>query len=258
MASRYLRFGQIGAATVALMLLTSGCAGDEQSAGVATQASAPPTTSLTSAAEIEQVVVPDVVGDSKDEAVAAIEDAGFVARVSGEGSVVGTQRPEGGRSIEAGSTVALILSEPAPDGSRARPFAAGSTIVGSTATVDEASLMIGSATWNADDVVMAENQFNDPAPEGSTYVLVPVTITNVGSADAVIPWLAFDIAYVAPDGRSYDEASAVIPDELSDIGDLYEGGSATGNIAFVLPVDGQGGVWAASYSWSDPVFIVAN
>jgi len=212
------------------------------------------------APKVEKVVVPDVDGMSADDATAALSAAGFAVVTDGEGTTVTAQFPAGGTSVEKGSEVEITLSTPEPEGTRDDPFPFGTTLVGMGAgEVEEATILVGAAQWGAGDVVMAENQFNDPAPDGFAYVLLPVTITNVGSEEAIVPWLAFNISYVAPDGRSYDEASAVIPGEMTDIGDLYVGGSATGNLAFVLPIDAQGGVWAVEYGFfSDPVFVVAG
>lgn len=148
----------------------------------------------------------------------------------------------------------------AEQGTRKNPFPAGSELVGSGAGGDEASIVIGAANWDAGAIIVEENQFNDPPPDGATYVMVPVTIKNVGSEDAVVPWIAFTVKYVAADGRSFDEASVVIPGELMDVGDLYEGGVGEGNMAFAIPTDaqGEGGQWAVEYGWSDPVFIEVN
>ncbi|MGV3564211.1 MAG: PASTA domain-containing protein [Nocardioides sp.] len=207
----------------------------------------------------ESVVVPDVVGMSSEEAEAALEAAGLEAKATGAGAEVVGQSPVAGRSANEGTSVVLTLGDPEPEGTRADPFPAGTTLSGSSGGVEEVTLVLGPANWAADAEVMARNRFNDAAPAGSTWVLLPVTITNTGSADAIVPWLAFDVAYVAPDGRSFDEASAVIPGELSDLGDLYEGGVGSGNLGFTIPTDAHGGVWAVKYGYgSDPVFVVAS
>lgn len=141
-------------------------------------------------------------------------------------------------------------------GTRTNPFPKGTTV-----GTEEVSLTLGEVTWNATDIIAGENQFNDPAPAGTTYALLPVTITNVSNPDAVTPWLAFDITFVADDGRSFEEASVVIPGELTDIADLYPGGVAQGNIAFALPNEvSGGGVWAIeeTFGFGEPVFIAAH
>lgn len=246
--------------TIAALAVTA-LAGCGSSDSPASHVTSPPKPSGQSVEETlaDRVIVPDVVGMSPEEAVTALKAAGLAVIAEGEGDEVANQFPARGTSVDEGTEVTLGLASTAPAGTRDDPFPAGTTLVGTGSTgADEVTFLLGAAVWGADAQIMAENQFNDPAPEGSTYVLVPVTITNVASEEAVVPWLAVTVSYVAPDGRSYDEASAVIPGELSDIGDLYVGGSATGNLAFVLPTAAQGGVWAVAYGWSDPVFVAAG
>lgn len=141
------------------------------------------------------------------------------------------------------------------EGTRDNPFPAGSVI-----GTDEIEVSFGDANWDANDIVADENQFNDAAPEGSTYVLLPVTFTNVASTEAVTPWLELSVSFVAADGRSFDEASAVIPESLMDIDDLYEGGTGEGNFVYAIPTDVQeGGVWAVELGWfSDTAFVEAR
>jgi len=206
----------------------------------------------------DRVIVPDLAGMASEEAIAALEAVGLTGVVEGDGTEVTHQFPARGTSVEEGTEVSLTVETPEPSGTRDDPFPAGTVLAGSGEAGEEVTVLVNAAVWNSDAAVMAENQYNDPAPAGSTYVLLPVTITNIGSAEAIVPWLDVTVAYVAPDGRSYDEASAVIPGEMRDIGDLYEGGSATGNLVYVLPIDAQGGVWAVSYGWSDPVFVAAS
>lgn len=237
-----------------LALVVSGCSGATVEASGEETKAAPAATEVAA----ERAIVPNVVGLSQEAATAKIEDAGFTVDVLGAGSEVASSTPSAGVSIEVGGSIIINMAEPEPDGTRALPYDAGATITATLQGGEEVSLSVGTATWNADAAIMAENRFNDPAPAGSTYVLVPITVTNVSSTDAIVPWLAWDIAYVAPDGRSFDTASAVIPQNIDDVGDLYEGGVGSGNIAFVLPLDVQGGLWAASYGWSDPVFIAAS
>lgn len=241
------------AGVVMIALVAAGCSG----ASVEASDDGTSRPAATKAAT-ERAIVPNVVGLSQSAATSKIEDAGFTVEVLGTGGEVASSTPSAGVSIDVGGEVIINMADPEPDGSRGLPYASDATVTATLQGGEEVALSIGVATWNADAAVMAENQFNDPAPVGSTYVLVPITVTNISSTDAVVPWLAWDIAYVAPDGRSFDPASAVIPQDIDDVGDLYAGGVGTGNLAFVLPVDAQGGVWAATYGWSDPVFIAAS
>lgn len=141
-------------------------------------------------------------------------------------------------------------------GTRANPFPKGTTV-----GTDTVQLSLGEVIWNANDAVAAANQFNSPPAEGSTYAIVPVTVTNVSEPDAVQPWLAFTIKFVADDGRSFDQDYQVIDAPLTDVGDLYAGGVGSGNLLFALPNDvSGGGVWAIeeTLTFGDPVFIAAH
>lgn len=215
-----------------------------------------------SEAPVARVTVPDVKGMDLGAAEAAVRAVGLVVGdVSGdtEGAVVRNQFPAPGTRADEGSAVDLTLALPEPDGTRQHPFPAGTVLAGiSGSGVEEISVVLGAANWDAGAVVAAENRFNDPPPAGSVHVLLPVTITNLASEDAVVPWLAVDIVYVAPDGRSFDKEFEVIPNDLTDVGDLFVGGVGSGNILFTVPVDALGGLWAVSYGWSDSVFVVAN
>ena len=65
----------------------------------------------------------------------------------------------------------------------------------------------------------------------------------------------FDIAvkFAGSDNRTYDDSCGVIPNALSDVGALYKGGSAQGNICVAVPA-GADGLWTVSTSFGDPVF----
>ena len=176
--------------------------------------------------------------------------------------------------MEQKEPAAAAASEPAPEkvkeespapepekpaaeqGTLTNPFPKGTSV-----GTDKVTVALGEVTWNANDIVAAENQFNDPAPEGSTYALLPVTITNVADPEAVNPAFAITIKFVADDGRSFEQAYVVIPNDLSSVAELYPGGVGSGNVAFALPNDvSAGGKWAVeqTFSFGDPVFIAAH
>lgn len=149
--------------------------------------------------------------------------------------------------------VATPEAPPAPDGSFTMPFPKG-TPVGN----DQVTILLGDVQWDANALIYEENQFNDVAPAGQHYVLLSVSAQNLADPDPIAMWLDVDVKFVAPDGRSFDSASAVIPGDLSDVGDLYPGGTGVGNVAFLLPDEVLGtGMFAVSYNWSDEIFVSA-
>ena len=100
--------------------------------------------------------------------------------------------------------------------------------------------------------IAAENQFNDPPKTGMEYWIVPVTATYTGDKTGNA---GFDIAvkFVGSDNRTYDDSCGVIPNPVTDVGALYKGGSAQGNVCVAVPA-GAEGLWTVSTSFGDPVF----
>ncbi len=247
------------AVAVGAALLLAGCGSGGAATPEAGSSATPQAAETSTPVKAEMAAVPDVVGMTIEEATAALAEAGFRTTVSGDGQEVTSQVPAAGKAYKVGESVMVAAHVPEPDGTRANPFEANAMLTATLTAGGEVSIGLGVANWDATEAVMAENQFNDEAPDGSTWVLLPVTIVNVSAPDAINPSRSFFVSYVAPDGRSFDEASAVIPGDLIDVGDLYEGGVAEGNMGFTIPTDALGGLWAVKYGYGgDPVFVIAN
>ncbi|TDE92801.1 hypothetical protein EXU48_14945 [Occultella glacieicola] len=150
----------------------------------------------------------------------------------------------------------------APDFTRTSPGA-----IGTTTTIGDRGeswdVTLGAPTFNADDSVAAENMFNDPAPDGLAYVIVPVTATYHGAETSNL-WLDIDVTFVTASGNSYDESTSFVvgPGDLSDLGELYDGASGTGNVTMAIPVGAQdeaGATWSVQAGWfNEPVFFAAR
>lgn len=148
---------------------------------------------------------------------------------------------------EISSGTDVSVSEPGDDssgsneGTRENPYPLGSTV-----TTDDWAVTVNSVDFNANEAVAAENQFNDPAAEGTTYILANVTVAYQGESDAgEMPWTTVD--YVTVDGNTISSGGAVAPDALDTVSDLYQGGSTSGNILFAVPADSAAdGVLAVS------------
>jgi TM2 domain-containing membrane protein YozV len=107
------------------------------------------------------------------------------------------------------------------------------------------TVSFGAVNWDATAAVVNENPFNMEPEAGEKYITVTVTMTN----DDAEEWNPYgtlfwgDIKLVS-NGRGFSEgAIVVIPNGLSEQGDLYPGGQATGDIAFLVPADVVDGVW---------------
>lgn len=143
---------------------------------------------------------------------------------------------------------------PSADGSKLDsplPFGTTVSIDSWTSSFD---VSFGEINWDATAVIEAENMFNPDPATGSKYIMVPVTITNTGDAEwsphGTFFWA--DIKLVS-NGRGFSEGTVVVaPNSLSDQGDLYPGGVATGNVVFEVPADVSAGVWDV-----DGTFVVA-
>lgn len=134
-------------------------------------------------------------------------------------------------------------------GTRSQPAPIGETLYLSGEFVDrdadyeefEADLDItiidtvrGDEAW---DIIINENKFNDPAPEGKEYIIntVEVKLHNASSEELKTDIRYRDFDYFSAAGASYDSPSILFPDELRV--ELYNNGSATGNIAGLIDQD---------------------
>lgn len=126
--------------------------------------------------------------------------------------------------------------ERADAGTRDDPLPLGETVAS-----DDWAVTINSVTPHADDLVAAENQFNDPAPEGHSYALVGAEATYQGEESDMV-MMGVEIAYVTDSGETINawDSMAVAPDELDSAAELYNGGSASGNVALAVPEEGDG------------------
>lgn len=123
------------------------------------------------------------------------------------------------------------------EGSRANPLVVGETVSG-----DEWEVTVHSINRDAGGLIAAENRFNDPAPEGSSYALVDVSATYLGD-DSEMAMLSTGIAYVTGGGETISayEHTAIAPDAFNSSRELYNGGTERGNISIAIPDDDPDG-----------------
>ncbi|SEO40965.1 stalk domain-containing protein [Paenibacillus sp. OV219] len=150
------------------------------------------------------------------------------------------------------STIGLSRSKPAPLGSEVNykvdKYSGKYTIA---LTLEE--VIRGDEAWR---LILQENQFNDPAPEGYEYMLAKIGAKVVSNqdTDTSVRISYFDFTLVSSQGKDYDRHSVVTPDELNS--NLYVGASDSGYVAFIVKkddqnplitfdreYDGSGGVW---------------
>ncbi|PFG42420.1 hypothetical protein ATJ88_1081 [Isoptericola jiangsuensis] len=142
-------------------------------------------------------------------------------------------------------------TEEAEAGTRANPYRFSDTVGNDDWTID-----LGKPREAWDDV-RAENQFNDAPADGMEYWIVPVEATYTGTESAT-PWVELTVEFVGDDSVTYSDRCGVIPDDLMDVGELYEGGTGTGNVCLAVPAGAEGS-WTLTAGWfSDPVFFRAK
>ncbi len=145
----------------------------------------------------------------------------------------------------------------AAPGTRQNPLAPGTAFTVGDWTVDLAPTNV-----DADEVVLAENMFNDAPPDGERFVMVEVTTTYNGD-DSGTPWIDLRFRFMGADGNTHDEGECgVIPDPLFDVGEMFPGATASGNVCVSVPVDQiEGGAWIveATFSFdSDRTFVATH
>lgn len=124
-----------------------------------------------------------------------------------------------------------------PLGTRDNPLEPGTRIelAGWVLTVTE-------VTKDATDLVMSENEFNDPPVDGRQFLMFGVEATYEGD-ESGDPWMDFSWAVVGAGGNTYgasgemDDYCGVIPNSLDDQGETYPGGSVQGNVCYSVASD---------------------
>lgn len=160
-------------------------------------------------------------------------------------------------NIFEGQKAASPTAEPAPTaelGTRANPGQPEDSVA---TFADTWEVTVGKYDPDAWPEIQAENMFNDPPADGNVYITLPVTVTYIGQ-DSGLAWVDLDFQFVTADGRSFNQASVVEPNDLTDVADLYNGGVGQGNVTFEVPADAVAdGTFAVKYAWGDPLFFAA-
>lgn len=130
--------------------------------------------------------------------------------------------------------------DPEPDpgdgqGTRENPYSVGDTV-----PVGDWEVTITSVNHDAEDEIMAENQFNDPPAEGRQFVMVSLDATYVGD-DSGLAWIDLQFSFVTGSGNttgtSMDDYCGVTPGSLFDHGEQFPGATVSGNECFAVPAD---------------------
>lgn len=104
---------------------------------------------------------------------------------------------------------------------------------GAIARIDDWEVSIIDVNKDAEDLVAAENMFNDPPEEGRSFVMWTVEATYVGNESGTA-WIDLSWKLVGSGGNSFSSGSGdscgVLPDDLDDGGETFPGGVVVGNV----------------------------
>ena len=154
--------------------------------------------------------------------------------------------PRGGASTAAARPTATVApddeatDEPDPTAESGSGETRDSPLgVGDTGLVGDYEITVLSVTPNADDLVAAENEFNDPPAAGEQFFIARLSVTYTGS-ETGNP--AFDLNYqsVGDSSASYttfDNSCGLVPDDEYTLTELFEGGSAEFNVCWAIDRD---------------------
>jgi Divergent InlB B-repeat domain len=128
-------------------------------------------------------------------------------------------------------------------GTRTNPLPLGAPVdIKFSFSNEQWRLRIVSTQPDATAAVLAENQFNDPPAPGRQFFIVTVAVDYVSGAQAWNPGIrvAGQLMAVGPSNVVYSTFGStsrcgVIPDDITDKGDLLPSGSMTGNICWQVP-----------------------
>lgn len=118
-----------------------------------------------------------------------------------------------------------------PGGSREHPLPLGSTL-----QTSKWDVTINSVDFHATDKVLAENDSNEVPASDETYIMVNATVKYKGDdPEGATPEVVME--YVTPQGTAVDgwHNIALAPDDLDILPTIYKDGTASGNLAYLVP-----------------------
>lgn len=146
-----------------------------------------------------------------------------------------------------------------PDGTRSDPLLPNEhSVTFFDDAGDQWAVTVGLIDADGWPEIQAENPFNEQPAEGNVYVIVPIEAARLG-VDGASPYFDLYFSFVGPSGQSYNEAMVVLPNDLINVAEMYEGAVASGTVAFEVPAsDVDGGTISVNYGWGlDPTFFAA-
>lgn len=192
--------------------------------------------------------------------LAIVYTAGFVSAVNeavGQGSVA---EPLPVPSASASEDAPIEEEATNEAGTRENPLPLGTAIQLSSGGEVTYEIIPGASTLNANDLIAAENEFNEAAPAGSQYAMLPLALTYVGT-ETGNPFIDFQVSFIGADNNTYESFDTFVvgPSPITDINELFPGAQASGNVVIAIPTEAaEQGVWSISPLLGDPIYFAAQ
>lgn len=106
--------------------------------------------------------------------------------------------------------------------------------IGQAAAVGPWTLTVVEVNPDATDVVLAENQFNEPPGEGEQFYIARIEGTYNGDESSTF-WLDMSLKSIGDSSVAYegfDGSCGVIPDDFDQAGETFPGGTIIGNVCW--------------------------
>ena len=163
---------------------------------------------------------------------------------------------------ESGSPTGVSTRIGPVDGAASSSNRSGPNPTGTSALIGGGwVLVVNGSNPDGTAEVMAENQFNDPPPDGHVFFLIEVVLTNEGPEKQDSAFFV-DIGAVGDGNVEYDAfGCGVIPNELDTFTELFPGGSISGDVCFVVPESEAGSdvvVYASGEVFGDEMVYFAT
>jgi hypothetical protein len=104
--------------------------------------------------------------------------------------------------------------------------------LGQEAQVGDWKIKVVDAVLDATKMVADANMFNKAPEPGNQYVLVTIEATYIGEESSTF-WVEMMYHLVGSKGNTFDSGMVVVPDSILDEGEVFSGGTISGNLVFI-------------------------
>jgi hypothetical protein len=136
--------------------------------------------------------------------------------------------------------------------------------MGESASIGEWEIQVIDTSPDATQGVLEENQFNDPPADGNQFFIARLSATYQGD-DSGTFWIDVRLRAVDDGGVAYEGSDArcgVIPDNISDAGEVFPGATIEGNTCWSVNSEHTGSLMMIvepMFSWErERIFFALN